>query len=95
MLLLSNTNYFPSSFTVLHRNNNQVESDSLLWIWHPKDCKVSHEPLGEFGDIGGGVRVDSGAVSDTIDIAPGMCVLVVKTTIINVFSHQLHCCLLP
>jgi hypothetical protein len=85
VIKLSNTDHF---LPVLLFALKQVqESSSLLWVWHSKDGKVPHEPLGEFGDIGGGVRIDSGAVRDAIDIAPGVCVLVVKTTIINVFSH--------
>lgn len=62
----------------------------ILWVRHSKDSKVPHEPLAEFGDVSGGVWIDRGAVRDTVDIAPGMRVLIVEATIINVFSHQLH-----
>lgn len=62
----------------------------LLWVRHSKDSKVPHEPLAEFGDVSGGVWIDRGAVCDTVDIAPRVCVLIVEATIINVFSHQLH-----
>lgn len=62
----------------------------LLWVRHPKDSKVPHEPLAEFGDVSSGVWIDRGAVCDTVDIAPRVCVLIVEATIINVFSHQLH-----
>lgn len=68
--------------------------DALLvcqvWVRHSKDSKVPHEPLAEFGDVSGGVWIDRGAVCDTVDIAPSMCVLIVEATIINVFSHQFY-----
>lgn len=51
---------------------------------------MPHEPLAEFGDVSGGVGIDRGAVRNTVDIAPRVCVLIVEATVINVFSHQLH-----
>lgn len=56
---------------------------------------MPHEPLAEFGDISGGVGVDGGAVGDAVDVAPRVRVLVVETAVINVFSDQFHCRLLP
>ena len=61
----------------------------LPWVRTAEDGKMPEQAVAGFGRGGGGMGVEGGDVGDVLDVAPGVVVGAVESTVIQVFTHQL------